>query len=110
MRIRTASEWPMKLALRLLDWQIIDACEPQTHQAMFVELPIFIPVRAEPITRVIMRFIGESHRNAVSVVSPDFFNESVVQLFRPLALEESNDFLPSVYEFRAISPARVNCV
>ena len=50
MFIRTAAKRPVILALRLLDCEIIDRSEPQTHQSVLVELPIFIAIRAEPIS------------------------------------------------------------
>jgi hypothetical protein len=49
MAIRTASKRPMKLAIRFSDREVIDACQPQTHQSLFVELPSLISIRAEPI-------------------------------------------------------------
>ena len=33
---------------------------------------------------IIVPFVGETHRNAIAVVSPKFLDQSVVQLFRPL--------------------------
>src|SRR6202040_3211390 len=43
-------------------------------------------------------------------VSPELFDEPVVQLFRPLALQKLNDLLSSMRKLSAISPARVDSV
>src|SRR5207248_1973143 len=53
---------------------------------------------------------AEAHRNTISIVSPQFFNQPVVQLFRPLAFQELDDLLSPVGKFGAISPTRVDCI
>src|SRR6266850_6221192 len=57
-----------------------------------------------------MAFIGESHGDAISVVSPELFNEPIVQFPAPLALEECNDLLPSIHKLSAVPPAGIYCV
>jgi hypothetical protein len=46
MIVGAAAERPMIFAIRFLDWKIIDASEPQPHQAIIVELPILVAIRA----------------------------------------------------------------
>src|SRR5215470_15508471 len=84
-----------------------DAGEPPAHQAIRVELPILVPVGAKPMTAVVMPFIGEAHRNAVTCESPDFLDEPIVELARPLAPEKLYDFLPAGEELGAVSPDAV---
>src|SRR6202022_1621160 len=110
MIIRTAPWWPVILPLRLSDWQIVDGSKPHAHQPVLIELPILIAIRAEPIPGVIVPFIGKPHGDTVPLERPKLFDQPIVQLFRPFASEKRDDFLPSVYEFRAVSPARVNGV
>src|SRR5438045_7704989 len=62
------------------------------------------------MTRVVVPLVSEAHRNAISIVGPKFFNQPVVQLFRPLAFQELDDLLPPIGKFGAISPARVDCI
>src|SRR4030081_2127574 len=54
-----------------------------------------------------MALIGKSHCNAIPVVSPELFNEPIVQFPTPFALEERNDLLPSIDKLSAVSPARI---
>src|ERR1700720_2928467 len=105
MIIRTAPWCPIILALRLLDWQIVDGSKPQAHQPVLIELPILIAVRAKPIAGVIVPFIGKARGDAVSLERPKLFNQPIVQLFRPFAFEKRDDLFPSVHKFRAVSPA-----
>src|SRR6202140_3913353 len=99
MIIRTAPWCPVILALRLLDWQIVDGSKPQAHQPILIELPILIAIRAEPIPGVIVPFIGKTHGDMVSLERPKLFDQPIVQLFRPFASEKRGDFLLSVPKF-----------
>ena len=64
---------------------------------MSSEISIFRKLEKEMttnMTRVVVPFVGETHGNAISIVSPQLFNQPVVQLSRPLAFQELNDLLP----------------
>jgi hypothetical protein len=39
----------MIFALTLFDWQIVDAGDPPTHQALLVEFPVFVAITAKPM-------------------------------------------------------------
>ena len=93
MVIGAAPERPMKLALGLVDRNIVDAGFAPTHQTMLVELPLFVPMRAPPLPLRIVRFIYESHGNSVSSEGPHFFDQSIVEFAFPLASQESLDGL-----------------
>jgi hypothetical protein len=62
-------------ALRLFDRKVVNGGVPESHQTMFIKLPILITVGTKPIVRIIVPFVGEAHRNAISVVSPKLFNQ-----------------------------------
>src|SRR4051795_7681399 len=59
---------------------------------------------------IIMPFVGETHRDAIAVVRPEFFDEPVVQLSRPFASEKFDDLLSPDRKFGSISPLRVDGV
>src|SRR3984957_6350243 len=98
MIVRTAPECPVILALRLLDWEIVDGSKPQAHQPVLIELPILIAIRAKPIPGVIVPFIGKAHGDTVSLERPRLFDQPIVQLFGPFASEKRDDFFSSVHK------------
>ena len=67
MIIRASAQCPVVLALRVLDWQIVDGSKPQADQPVLIELPILIAIRAELIPGVVVPFIGKAHRDLVSL-------------------------------------------
>ena len=60
--------------------------------------------------RVVVPFVSEAHRDAVSGERPQFLDEPVVQLPGPLARQESNDFTSSADELRAVPPSGIDRV
>src|SRR5258708_9828339 len=101
MIIRTAPQSPVIFALRLLDWQIVDASEPRAHESVLIELPIFIAIGSKPIAGVIVTFIGKAHCDTVSLERPKLFDQPIIHLSSPFAYEKRGDLLPPVHEFRA---------
>ena len=75
----------MILALRVLNRQIINGCKSKSHQAVVIKLPILIAVRAKPVSRVVMPFIGKAHGDTIFVVSPKLFDQAVFEFFGPFA-------------------------
>jgi hypothetical protein len=61
MTVRPAAETPPILAIRLVDRQIVER-EPASHETVPVELPVLVPVRAEPVPTVLAPLAGESDR------------------------------------------------
>lgn len=47
--VGAAPEGPVELALRLLDGEVVDAGIAQSHQAVVIELPVFVSVGADPV-------------------------------------------------------------
>ena len=81
-----------------MDGKVVDRREPKSHELVVIELPVLIAIRAVPVTRVVVPLVSKAHRDAVSGERPQFLDEPVVQLFRPLPREEGDDFVSSVNE------------
>src|SRR4029077_15156238 len=107
MRIGPAAKRPMIFSFRLVDWEIVDGRVAKSHQTIVAKLPILVAIRAEPIPRVVVPFVGEAHGNTIFGECPELFDEPVVQLFRPFAFQKLNDFLSSIRKLSPISPARI---
>src|SRR5690348_10313069 len=78
-----------------------------SHQPELVELPVLVAVGTEPLTRVVVPFVGEAHRDPCAFERPDFLDESIVELLRPLALEELDDGRAPGKELCAITPRAI---
>src|SRR5882757_11097050 len=87
---------PSKLALGLLDRQIVDACMSVMHQSVGIKFPVLIAIRAEPVAGVVMPLVGESHGDPVSPKSPKLLNEPVIQFLLPFSGQECDDGRPSL--------------
>src|SRR5437762_14303547 len=110
MIIWTAPQRPVKLSFRFLDRGVIDGRQAQPHQAVLRELPILVAVRTEPMPRVVVPFVRETHGNAILLKSPKLLNESIVEFIGPLASQERDDRAPPMQKFRAVSRPRVKRV
>src|SRR6516164_7476705 len=108
MIVGTAAERPMILALALLDWQVVDAGDAQTHQPVLVEFPVLVAVAAKPVAAVVVPFIGKAHGNAVLAKGPDFLDQAVVELAAPLAGQKGLDRRAPVQKLRAVAPVAVS--
>ena len=64
----------MKLALRLFNRQVVDACKPPSHQATIVKLPILVAIRAKPIPGIVVLFVGKANGDAIFGVSPELLD------------------------------------
>jgi hypothetical protein len=108
MRIRPASQRPMKFPLRFRDRQIIDASVPHPHQSILRKFPILIAKRPPPLSRRIARFICKPHRNSIPLERPQFLDQPVLQFLGPLPRQESDDLLPPIDKFRPVPPPRID--
>ena len=70
MTVRPATGRPVVVAASFCDGHIVDARDAQAHEPVFVELPVFVAIGAEPVAGVIMPLVGEADGNSVSVKSP----------------------------------------
>ena len=105
-----ASLRPAKFAVGFGNGTIVDAGVAHGHQSVFVEFPVFIAVRAEPIASVVAPFIGESDGDAVAVVRPQLLDEPVVEFAHPFAFEKRDDLLSALRKLAAIAPSAVGRV
>src|SRR5437867_3208453 len=105
MSIRPWTKWPVILAVRFLDRQVVNGGKPKSHQAVVIKIPVLVAIGTEPIPGVIMPFVGEPHGDTVCVVSPKLFDQPVVKFFSPLAFQKLNDLGPSSWELGTVSPA-----
>jgi hypothetical protein len=78
-------------SLAWLQRKVIDAGDAKPHQAMPVELPVFIALAAELGSAVVVPFIGEAHGVAVVGKDPELLDEAIVDFLRPFASEECLD-------------------
>src|SRR5271166_343054 len=107
MIIGASAKQPVILAITLLDRKVIDAGDTQAHQPVLVEFPVFVAVTAEPMTAVVVPFVGEANGYAVLTESPDLLDQAVVELTVPLARQERLYGLTALEKFRAVAPAAV---
>src|SRR5216683_3721098 len=110
MIVGTAAEGPVELALRLFDREIVDAGVAVMHDAVFVELPVFVSVGAVPVAGVVVAFVGEAHGDAGSVEGPELLDEAIVEFATPFSGEELDDFLAAVDKLGAVSPLAIHGV
>ena len=104
MIVGTVAERPMIFALVFANRQIVDAGNPAAHVAIVVKFPIFVSVGAEPVSGIVVPFVGKSDGDAILLEGPKFFDEAIVEFLVPFAGEELNDGVASGEEFRAIAP------
>ena len=62
------------------------------------------------LAAVVVPFVGEPDCDAVRAEGPDLFDETVVELARPLAGQECNDVRTPLQELGAVSPVRIGAV
>src|SRR3954467_10046212 len=82
--IRPSPEWPAEPALGLRDYHVVDAGVPLAHESELVELPVLVAVGTEPVVGIVVPLVREAHGDARALEGPDFLDEPVVELARPL--------------------------
>src|SRR6266852_6113737 len=95
MVVRPATERPVIFPLVLPDGQIVDAGDPDAHQTVLVELPIFV---------------AEAHGDAVLPKCPELLDQPVVELATPLARQERLYLSAALHKLDAIAPATIRRV
>src|ERR1700722_10554191 len=108
--IRAAPQRPPILAAVLRDRQVVDAGYAQSHQAVFVEFPVFIAVAAKPMAAVVVAFVGEPDGYAVVTKPPDLLDQPLIQFARPLARQKFLNGVAALREFGAVAPTAVRGV
>src|SRR5471032_70045 len=110
MVIRATSQRPVELALGFLDRHVVDAGKAVGHQTVFSEFPVLIAIRAEPVARVVVPFVGITHGDAVVGEGPQLFDQAVIQLFLPFAGKKSLGLFAVGGELGAVTPFSVQGV
>jgi hypothetical protein len=64
---------PEKFSVFTPDGHVVDACFSPVHQAVVGKLPEFISAGPEPVAGIVVVLILETHRDAVAIMSPEFF-------------------------------------
>ena len=78
----------MELPIGFDDRQVGNACDAALHKPVFVQLPILVPVRTEPVSITVVTFLGEAHCDSVVRKGPEFLDQPIVELPLPLAGQE----------------------
>jgi len=63
---RTPAKQPTVLAARFIDGVIVDGRESNPHDAILIELPVFVAIRPVPMTRVVMPLVREADGHAIT--------------------------------------------
>lgn len=103
--VRATPQGPVVLPLELLDRQVVDTRMPGAHQALLVELPVLVPVGAEPVARVVVPLVGEADGDPVVRESSQLLDQPVVELSGPLPPQKRHDFVMPCRELRPVPPA-----
>jgi hypothetical protein len=74
MCVWAAAKRPMELTFRIHNRQVVDTRVAAHHEALLVELPVFVAIGAVPVTRVVVPFVSEAHCNAVVGLGPQFLD------------------------------------
>ena len=98
MVIGPATERPVVLAIALADRCVIDGCMTLPHQAVLVEFPILVAIRAEPVARIIVPLVGKPNRDAIALVRPKLLDQPVIQFLLPLSGKKGLNLLAAMYE------------
>jgi hypothetical protein len=88
MFVRPPPERPLIFAVTLVDRKVVDAGDAAAHQAVLIELPILVAVGPEPVTTVVVPFVGDAHREAVLAEGPQLLDRAIVQLAVPFCASE----------------------
>src|SRR5215469_14682582 len=108
-RPRTAAI-PMEFSVRLGDRPVINARVAAPHQAVLIELPVFVAVGAKPVARVVVVFVGKPNGDAVAGDGPVFLDQSVIEFALPFPREKGDDIGPTLKNFRAVTPLAIGRV
>ena len=89
------------------DGDVIDAGFTPAHQAMLVELPLLVAVRAVPLPGIVVPFVLKANRDAVAVERPEILDQAIIEFPLPFAGEERHDRGAALEKLRAVTPAAV---
>src|SRR5882724_8035607 len=108
MVVGASTEEPVIFALAIFDRQVVDAGDPPSHHALFVELPILVAIATKPVARIVVPFICKAHGYPVVAKRPDLLDQPILQLANPLAYEECLDGLAATNDRGAVAPDAID--
>ena len=56
---------------------------------MLIELPVLIPIGAEPVARIVVPLVGEADCDAVAVECPEFLDQAILKFLDPFTREDA---------------------
>src|SRR5262245_33726343 len=80
------------------------------HQPLIIKFPVLISVGPEPVSRIVVPFVGKTDGDPIFAKSPQFLDQPVVELARPFPPEKGDDLLPADQELRAVAPPALRTV
>src|ERR1700676_260908 len=105
MIVGAAAQWPTIFAVFLADGQIGDRRVAGGGQAVLVELPVLIAIRAKPVARIVIPFVGEADGDAIVAKRPQFLDQTVIKLARPFAPKKCDDLISADEELGPVAPS-----
>ena len=87
---------------------VVDRGVPIDHDALWIEVPVFIPISSVPLVGIVTILICETYRDAIFAERPQLFDEPVVKLTIPFASEKLDNLLPADRKLRAIAPVAID--
>src|SRR5271170_5238287 len=104
MVVGAAAQRPLKFAVLHADRQIVDRRMARRRQAILVELPVLVAIRTKPVARIVVPFVSEADGDTIVAKRPQFLDETVVKLARPLAPKKRGDLLAPGEELGPVAP------
>ena len=101
------AERPAEQPIGLADRHVIDACFTTAHQALGVELPLLVTMRAIPVPGIVVPFVLKPHGDAIVRDGPEFLYQTVIELPGPFAPQELDDCRPTLKKFGPIAPPAI---
>ena len=111
----------MEESLCFGDGDVVDGGVAFAHQTIVVKSPVLVAVGAEPCAAFALVLVDEAHRDATLRMRPEFLDQPIVPLVRPLLTQKLFNFLPKMTrigitrlsafeELAAVAPLRVLAV
>jgi hypothetical protein len=108
MAIRPATKIPTRFALDFGDRVLVDTRGTTFHQPVRGELPILVAIGTKPVAAVVMIFIVEAHRDAVTGVRSYLLDQTDNLVLLTICVQGITDSrAAAVDEFRPFSPLAV---
>src|SRR5258708_5843305 len=108
MVIGPPTDCPVIFAFAIFDLQLLDAGDPPSHPAQFVEFPILVAIATKSVASIVVPFIRKAHGYPVLAKRPDLLDQPILQLTNPLANEKCLNGLAAANELGAVAPDAIH--